>query len=58
MGDFSRNRQPAAQRRKKRLARLLAGRRLGIVLSDTDEDGGTIFRHACPMGLEGSCRSG
>jgi ATP-dependent DNA ligase len=40
--------------RKKRLARLLSGRRLGIVLSDpTDEDGATIFRHACGMGLEG-----
>jgi bifunctional non-homologous end joining protein LigD len=40
--------------RKKRLARLLGGRRLGIVLSDhTDEDGATIFRHACVMGLEG-----
>jgi bifunctional non-homologous end joining protein LigD len=40
--------------RKKRLARLLSGRRLGIVLSDhTDEDGATIFRHACVMGLEG-----
>jgi ATP-dependent DNA ligase len=40
--------------RKKRLARLLSGRRLGIVLSDhTDEDGATIFRQACVMGLEG-----
>jgi hypothetical protein len=40
--------------RKKRLARLLGGRRLGIVLSDhTDDDGATIFRHACRMGLEG-----
>jgi bifunctional non-homologous end joining protein LigD len=40
--------------RKKRLARLLRGRRLGIVLSDhTDEDGATIFRQACVMGLEG-----
>ena len=39
---------------KKRLARLLGGRRLGIVLSDhTDEDGATIFRQACVMGLEG-----
>jgi bifunctional non-homologous end joining protein LigD len=29
-------------------------RRLGIVLSDhTDEDGATIFRQACVMGLEG-----
>jgi bifunctional non-homologous end joining protein LigD len=40
--------------RKKHLARLLGGRRLGIVLSDhTDDDAATIFRHACRMGLEG-----
>jgi bifunctional non-homologous end joining protein LigD len=40
--------------RKERLARLLGGRRLGIVLSDnTDADGATIFRHACVMGLKG-----
>jgi bifunctional non-homologous end joining protein LigD len=40
--------------RKKRLARLLGGRRLGIVLSDhTDDNGATIFRQACRMGLEG-----
>jgi ATP-dependent DNA ligase len=40
--------------RKRRLARLLGGRRLGIVLSDhTDADGATIFRQACHMGLEG-----
>ena len=40
--------------RKKRLARLLGKRRLGIVLSEhTDEDGATIFRQACRMGLEG-----
>jgi bifunctional non-homologous end joining protein LigD len=40
--------------RKKRLARLLSGRRLGIVLSDhTDEDGALVFRQACRMGLEG-----
>jgi ATP-dependent DNA ligase len=40
--------------RKKRLARLLDGRRLGIVLSDhTDEDGALLFMHACRMGLEG-----
>jgi hypothetical protein len=33
--------------RKKRLARLLGGRRLGIVLSDhTDEDGATMFLQA------------
>jgi bifunctional non-homologous end joining protein LigD len=40
--------------RKKRLARLLGGRRLGIVFSDhTDDDGAMIFRHACRMGPEG-----
>jgi ATP-dependent DNA ligase len=40
--------------RKRRLARLLGKRRLGIVLSDhTDEDGATVFQHACRMGLEG-----
>jgi hypothetical protein len=40
--------------RKKRLARLLGGRRLGIVLSDhTTEDGATIFRQACKLGMEG-----
>jgi bifunctional non-homologous end joining protein LigD len=39
--------------RKKRLARLVGRRRIGIVLSDhTDEDGATIFRHACRMGIE------
>ena len=38
--------------RKKRLATLLGGRRLGIVLSEhTDEDGAPIFRQACVMGL-------
>jgi hypothetical protein len=40
--------------RKKRLARLLGGRRLGIVLSDhTDDDGALVFQQACRMGLEG-----
>jgi bifunctional non-homologous end joining protein LigD len=40
--------------RKKRLARLLARRRVGIVLSEhTVDDGATIFRQACLMGLEG-----
>jgi bifunctional non-homologous end joining protein LigD len=40
--------------RKKRLARLLGRRRLGIVLSvHTDDDGAAIFRQACRMGLEG-----
>jgi bifunctional non-homologous end joining protein LigD len=38
--------------RKKRLARLLGGRRLGIVPSD-HTDGATIFGHACKLGLEG-----
>jgi ATP-dependent DNA ligase len=39
--------------RKKRLARLLARRRVGIVLSEhTAEDGATIFQQACKMGLE------
>jgi hypothetical protein len=40
--------------RKNRLARLVGKRRAGIVLSQhTDEDGTTIFRQACKMGLEG-----
>jgi bifunctional non-homologous end joining protein LigD len=40
--------------RKRRLSRLLGGRRLGIVLSDhADDDGAAIFRQACVMGLEG-----
>jgi bifunctional non-homologous end joining protein LigD len=40
--------------RERRLARLLNGHRLRIVLRDhTDEDGATIFRQACVMGLEG-----
>jgi bifunctional non-homologous end joining protein LigD len=40
--------------RKKRLARLLGKRHLGIVLSEqTDEDGALIFRQACKLGLEG-----
>jgi bifunctional non-homologous end joining protein LigD len=40
--------------RKKRLARLLGARRLGIVLSEhTDDDGATIFRQACTLGLKG-----
>jgi bifunctional non-homologous end joining protein LigD len=40
--------------RKKRLARLMGKRRIGIVLSEhTDEDGATIFRQASKMGLEG-----
>jgi ATP-dependent DNA ligase len=40
--------------RKKRLAKLVGKRRLGIVLSEhTDEDGAMVFAHACKMGLEG-----
>jgi bifunctional non-homologous end joining protein LigD len=40
--------------RKKRLARLVGKRRIGIVLSEhTDGDGGLIFRQACKLGLEG-----
>jgi ATP-dependent DNA ligase len=40
--------------RKKRLARLVGKRRIGIVLSDhTDEDGALIFQQACKLGLEG-----
>jgi bifunctional non-homologous end joining protein LigD len=40
--------------RKKRLARLLPRRRVGIVLSEhTADDGATIFRQACMLGLEG-----
>jgi bifunctional non-homologous end joining protein LigD len=40
--------------RKKRLARLLGKRLIGIVLSQhTDEDGAAIFQQACKMGLEG-----
>jgi bifunctional non-homologous end joining protein LigD len=41
--------------RKKRLARLVGKRRIGIVLSDhTDEDGALIFQQACKLGLEGT----
>jgi bifunctional non-homologous end joining protein LigD len=41
--------------RKKRMARLLARRRVGIVLSEhTADDGATIFAQACRMGLEGT----
>jgi bifunctional non-homologous end joining protein LigD len=45
--------------RKRRLARLVGKRRVGIVLSEhTGEDGATIFLQACKMGLEGIVRSG
>jgi bifunctional non-homologous end joining protein LigD len=40
--------------RKAKLARLLARAPLGIVFSEhTDQDGATVFRHACKLGLEG-----
>jgi bifunctional non-homologous end joining protein LigD len=40
--------------RKKRLARLVGRRRVGIVVSQhTDEDGAAIFLQACKLGLEG-----
>ncbi len=43
----------AGRIRKKPLRKLLGKRRLGIVLSEhADEDGATIFLHACKMGLE------
>jgi bifunctional non-homologous end joining protein LigD len=45
--------QPLSNR-KARLARLLGRAPAGIELNDhTDEDGATVFRHACAMGLEG-----
>jgi hypothetical protein len=40
--------------RKKRLARLIGRRRIGIALSDhTTEEGALLFVHACRLGLEG-----
>ena len=40
--------------RKAKLSRLLAGSSAGIVFNEhTDEDGPTVFRHACRFGLEG-----
>jgi bifunctional non-homologous end joining protein LigD len=40
--------------RKKRLARLVGKRQLGIVISEhTADDGNAIFQQACRMGLEG-----
>jgi bifunctional non-homologous end joining protein LigD len=40
--------------RTAKLARLLAHRPAGIIFSEhTDEDGATVFRHACKLGLEG-----
>jgi bifunctional non-homologous end joining protein LigD len=40
--------------RKKRLTKLLARVQAGIAINEhTDEDGVTVFRYACAMGLEG-----
>jgi bifunctional non-homologous end joining protein LigD len=40
-------------KRKARMARLLARAPPGIEFNEhTDEDGATVFRHACAMGLE------
>jgi ATP-dependent DNA ligase len=39
---------------ERKVARLLAGSAAGIVFNEhTDEDGPTVFRHACRFGLEG-----
>jgi bifunctional non-homologous end joining protein LigD len=44
---------PLAER-KATLARLLAGSTAGIVFNEhTDEDGDTVFQHACRFGFEG-----
>jgi bifunctional non-homologous end joining protein LigD len=40
--------------RKARLERLLSRSRTGIVFNEhTDQDGATVFQHACKLGLEG-----
>jgi ATP-dependent DNA ligase len=40
--------------RKARLAKLLGRKTVGIIFNEhTDEDGATVFRHACMLGLEG-----
>jgi bifunctional non-homologous end joining protein LigD len=47
-------RELAVADRKKRLARLVGRRRIGIALSEhTDDDGALVFAQACRMGLEG-----
>jgi bifunctional non-homologous end joining protein LigD len=47
-------RQLPLRERKARLERLLSRSRTGIVFNEhTDQDGATIFQHACKMGLEG-----
>jgi ATP-dependent DNA ligase len=40
--------------RKAKLAKLLARASAGIIYNEhTEEDGATVFRHACKFGLEG-----
>jgi bifunctional non-homologous end joining protein LigD len=40
--------------RKAKLSKLLARAKAGIQFNEhTDEDGGTVFRHACKLGFEG-----
>jgi bifunctional non-homologous end joining protein LigD len=40
--------------RKDKLARLLARKPPGIMFNEhTEEDGATVFRHACKLGFEG-----
>jgi bifunctional non-homologous end joining protein LigD len=40
--------------RKAKLARMLARKPVGIMLNEhIDEDGATVFRHACKLGFEG-----
>jgi bifunctional non-homologous end joining protein LigD len=40
--------------RKAKLAKLLARKPAGIIYNEhTDEDGATVFRHACKLGFEG-----
>jgi ATP-dependent DNA ligase len=39
--------------RKARLAKRLCRKIGGIVFNEHEEDGATVFRHACKMGLEG-----
>ena len=47
-------RQLPLRERKARLERLLSRSRTGIVFNEhTDQDGATVFQHACKMGLEG-----
>jgi bifunctional non-homologous end joining protein LigD len=48
------DRTATARRAEARLEKLLCRKTGGIVFNEhTEEDGATIFRHACKMGLEG-----